>query len=122
MVFAPSATARVIARSGSKAIAVATLCVALLAGCAGGAIRLGEVHTADQLARIHAGMTRDEVLGIAGPPDSTMPFSASRTESWDYRYYDPWGYLALFSVTFGSDGRAVSTISARLNDGGDHGG
>jgi hypothetical protein len=30
--------------------------------------------------------------------------------------------MAIFSVTFAKDGRALSTISERVNDGGDHGG
>ena len=92
------------------------LAAALLAGaCAVAPPR------ADAFSRLQQGMTRDEVRRLAGPPDETMRFPLSRSESWDYRYYDPWGYLALLSVTFAEDGRVASVLSQRLNDGGDHG-
>ena len=50
-----------------------------------------------------------------------MRFPLSGNEAWDYLYVDTWGILASYSVTFGSDGRVVSKVSRRLNDGGDHG-
>jgi hypothetical protein len=51
-----------------------------------------------------------------------MKYPLSQTVAWNYRYQDTWGYMAIFSVTFAKDGRALSTISERVNDGGDHGG
>ena len=39
-----------------------------------------------------------------------------------YRYQDTWGYIVIFSVTFGADGRVVAKLSRRVNDGGDHSG
>ena len=50
----------------------------------------------------------------------TMKFPLSGYESLDYRYQDPWGYLALFSVSIGAQGMVIGTMMQRLNDGGDH--
>jgi outer membrane protein assembly factor BamE (lipoprotein component of BamABCDE complex) len=90
----------------------------IAAGCAtvGGPARNDEIFS-----RIHTGMTRDDVRRIAGPPDEEMPFPMSHTTSWGYYYFETFGYYAVFSATFGPDGRVVSTFVRRLNDGGDHG-
>lgn len=89
--------------------------VATLAGCAGYA------PVGEQFDAMRAGMTRDETLRLLGAPAERMRFPATRTEAWDYHYMDPWGYIAMYSVTFGPDGRVESLLSTRLNDGGDHG-
>jgi hypothetical protein len=47
-----------------------------------------------------------------------MPFPATRTHAWSYRYYDTWGFAAEFSVTFDANGRTVSTFSKRIGYGG----
>ena len=73
-------------------------------------------------SRVQPGMTKDDVRGIAGVPDEEMPFPLSHTTSWGYYYFETFGYYAVFSATFGPDGRVVSTFVRRLNDGGDHGG
>jgi hypothetical protein len=65
-------------------------------------------------------MPQDEVRARLGPPDETMPFPMSRTMSWDYRYYDTWGYICYMSITFGPDQRVQSKISRRINSGADH--
>jgi hypothetical protein len=72
-------------------------------------------------AQVRNGMTRDEVRAITGPPDNTMPFPATRTDSWGFYGWDTWGYYCEYSVTFGADGRVVSKFSRRLNDGPDRG-
>lgn len=72
-------------------------------------------------AQVERGMPEPEVARILGRPDETMRFPLSQSEAWDYRYYDAWGYMAIFSVTFGPDRRVASTISNRINAGGDHG-
>jgi hypothetical protein len=95
----------------------ALLSCAFLAGCAAVPSRNDDIFS-----RVTPGMTGDEVLALLGAPDEKMPFPALRAIAWDYRYYDSWGYLALFSVTFGADGRALTKTHVRLNDGGDHGG
>lgn len=63
---------------------------------------------------IQPGMTQDEVLRMIGPPRDTMSFPRLGHVSWDYKYTDTWGYLAIFSVTFDRDGRVVSKISQRF--------
>jgi outer membrane protein assembly factor BamE (lipoprotein component of BamABCDE complex) len=73
-------------------------------------------------AQVTRGMPEAEIQQMLGKPDETMRFPLSNTEAWDYRYYDNWGYMAIFSVTFDADGRVVSTISNRVNAGGDHAG
>jgi outer membrane protein assembly factor BamE (lipoprotein component of BamABCDE complex) len=100
------------------------LALTMLAGCASRGTSLGGAPTLtdERFAEVRYGMTRDETLRLLGRPDETMKFPLSRTEAWDYRYYDTWGYMASYSVTYGPEGTVVAKISRRLNDGGDHGG
>ena len=97
------------------AVAVAAL---ITAGCA--TVR-GPARSDEVFSRIQVGMTREEVQRIAGAPDEEMPFPLSQTTSWGYYYFETFGYYAVFSATFGPDGRVVSTFVRRLNEGGDHG-
>jgi outer membrane protein assembly factor BamE (lipoprotein component of BamABCDE complex) len=90
----------------------------LLAGCA--ALGDSRPHGGGEFLRVKQGMSQDETLRLLGQPFQTMRFPLSGQTSWDYRYYDAWGYLALFSVNFGPEGAVVGTMSQRLNDGGDH--
>jgi outer membrane protein assembly factor BamE (lipoprotein component of BamABCDE complex) len=111
-----------ISTTALKALAAAAACAMLLTGCAGGPmLAAGAAHTDKEFAQVQRGMTRDEVLRLLGRPDETMKFPLSHTDSFDYRYQDPWGYLAYFSVTFDAAGMVASTISWRVNVGGDHG-
>ena len=92
-----------------------------LAGCA--SLTGGPNGRSDDMFRqITPGWSEAEVLKVAGKPDDTMYFPRTDTHSWGYQYYDAWGYLAEFSVTFDAGGRAVSKFSRRITDGGDHGG
>jgi hypothetical protein len=68
-------------------------------------------------AQVQQGMTRDQVMAITGPPDNTMPFPLSRTDSWGYFYWDDFGYYCEQSITFAADGRVISKISRRVSDG-----
>lgn len=95
-------------------VALFLLAIAL-AGCA----NVSRPRDAD-FDRVRQGMTRAEVETMLGKPHETMPFPLSGNMSWDYYYWDQWGYLARYSVTFGPQGQVVSKISQRLNDGGDH--
>ena len=81
---------------------------------------LAPARSDDLFAAIQRGMTEEEVLRVAGPPDNTMAFPLSKDTSWGWFYYDTWGYYAEFSVTF-KDGRATSKLSRRVNDGSDRG-
>ena len=79
--------------------------------------RVREVRNAltdDTFHRIAAGMTRDEVLSLIGPPGETMHFARLDQESWEYRFVDTWGYRAIFSVNFDRNGIVVSKFSRRL--------
>jgi len=106
-----------------RAFLAAIASVLVLAGCAGGlTLNAAPARSDDIFARVKPGMTTDEVRSLIGPPDETMAFPLSDTNSWGYQYHDPWGYLAIFSVTFDAGGRAVSKFSRRVNQGGDHGG
>lgn len=98
---------------------VATLLAALaLAGCAapaGGPVLSDyRVLNDDIVARIQPGQTRDDVLGLLGPPVQTMPFPRLGHTAWDYRYVDTWGYPSVFSVTFDAQGVVVSKLSRRI--------
>lgn len=107
----------------ARTLAVCVLALAAFtAGCAGAPTfqAQGPQRTDALFARIHPGMTRAEVVRVAGPPDEEMPFPLSHTYGWDYRYYDTWGYAAYYSVTFGADDRVRSTIVRRIDPGGDH--
>jgi outer membrane protein assembly factor BamE (lipoprotein component of BamABCDE complex) len=102
----------------AKTLGAAILAAAaLVSGCAAGG---GPPRNDDVFNRIQPGMTQEEVRQLIGPPDETMRFPLSNTLSWDYRYQDTWGYMAMFYVTLDANGRVVSKISRRLNDGGDH--
>ena len=108
--------------SPSRIVAVLLLGLFLgLGGCAGGLTASAESSRNDTLfARIALGMSMEEVNRTLGPPDDTMKFERSRTLAWDYGYQDPWGYIAIFSVTFSEDRTVVSKTSNRVNTGGDH--
>ena len=93
---------------------VVTVALAL-SGCAmapGGPPR----RTDGNFALVQQGMTRDEVMAITGPPDNTMPFPLSGTDSWGYYYWDTWGYYCEQSITFAADGRVISKLSRRVSD------
>jgi hypothetical protein len=108
-------------RNGSfKWIAVAAIAGAsLLAGCAGApGTTYGSARSDAIFGRIQPGTTEEEVRQLVGPPDEAMPFPATRTHAWSYRYYDTWGFAAEFSVTFDANGRTVSTFSKRIGYGG----
>ena len=93
------------------------LAFALIQGCAA-VLASNEPYRNGLIPQIRQGMTQEQVRTVLGPPDEVMAFGNTQTVSWDYRYSDSWGFLAMFSVTFGvAEGRVVSTFSRRLNDG-----
>ena len=75
-----------------------------------------QVLSDDTFNSIRAGMTRDDVLRMLGPPGNTMRFSLTGNTAWDYRYKDTWGYLAELSVTFDANWIVVSKFTRRLQD------
>jgi outer membrane protein assembly factor BamE (lipoprotein component of BamABCDE complex) len=69
----------------------------------------------DSFYHVRPGMTRDEVLRTIGPPGETMHFARTNQDSWDYRYQDTWGYVAIFSVNLdATTGTVVSTFKRRI--------
>jgi outer membrane protein assembly factor BamE (lipoprotein component of BamABCDE complex) len=96
--------------------ALAVLATVVLQGCAA-VLASNEPLRNGLIGQVQQGMTEDQVRAVLGPPDETMAFERTKTVSWDYRYTDTWGFMAMYSVTFGSEGRVVSTFSRRLNDG-----
>jgi outer membrane protein assembly factor BamE (lipoprotein component of BamABCDE complex) len=101
-----------------KSTAVSMLTLALATACA--TLPNAQSGRSDALfARVHAGESRAEVEGLLGPPDTRVRFDRSGNEGWDYRYQDGWGYMAIYSITFSPDGRVLSSISNRINSGGD---
>jgi hypothetical protein len=67
--------------------------------------------------QIQPGLTREEILRLIGPPGETMFFARLNQDSWGYRYKDTWGYLAVFSVNFDSNGVVVSKFTRRIERG-----
>ncbi|OHC64595.1 MAG: hypothetical protein A2045_06555 [Rhodocyclales bacterium GWA2_65_20] len=70
--------------------------------------------------RIDAGMSKDRVLRMLGPPDPsrTIYFEARDELVWDWLYCDEWNKLAHFSVLFDGTKETVrSTLSIRVKCG-----
>jgi SmpA/OmlA family protein len=97
---------------------IAIIAAAMLAGCAANPMWASPLMSDERFAPIEAGMTRDDVRRIAGPPLKTMAYPLLGTDSWEYQGYDTWGYFMEYSVTFASDGRVVSKLARRVNVGG----
>ena len=92
----------------------------LLAAAACGSLPNSQAERSDALfARVHQGDTEGTVQGLLGPPDNRTRFAMSGNEGWDYKYQDGWGYMAIYSITFSPQGQVVSSISNRINSGGD---
>ena len=99
---------------------LASLLLLALAATACATAGLPQAGRSDALfARIHPGESRAEVESLLGPPDSRVRFDRSGNEGWDYKYEDGWGYMAIYSITFSRSGVVVSSISNRVNSGGD---
>jgi outer membrane protein assembly factor BamE len=71
--------------AGLRRLAVATLVLALLAGCVHRIdIQQGNFLDTEDIDRIAVGMTRVQVRALLGTPMVADPFQGSR---WDYVYY-----------------------------------
>ena len=90
----------------------------LAAGCASIYTPIHDpLRTDGNFRGIRPGMTEAEVIGLVGKPDDTMRFGLSGNVAWAYDYYDLWGYMAEYSVTFGPDHRVLSKYSRRYTGG-----
>jgi outer membrane protein assembly factor BamE (lipoprotein component of BamABCDE complex) len=65
------------------------------------------------LDQIHSGLTRDDVLAIAGKPTTVTGAGRDGTRVWEYDFIDDWGYKSEFDVTLNGDGVVQSTFSDR---------
>ena len=66
----------------------------------------------DNFARVKPGQTQQDVRNILGRPASTVPYALKQQEVWDWRCKPSGQESKLFSVTFDSSGRVVSTALA----------
>ena len=66
----------------------------------------------DNFARVLPGQTQQEVRNILGRPAKTMPYALKQQEVWDWRCKPSGQQSKLFSVTFDSNGKVVSTALA----------
>lgn len=78
-------------------------------------LRLEQALTDDNLRRVTAGVAREDVLRLIGPPWRTIEFPNRRQVAWDYRFQDTWGYLADFSVMIDERGTVAETVTVRLD-------
>ena len=75
---------------------------------------IGNVLEEESFARIRAGMTKQQVLRVLGPPDDslTVYFKARDELVWDWRYCNLFGSAAHFFVLFdGTSGAVRSTMT-----------
>lgn len=66
----------------------------------------------DNFARVKPGQTQQDVRNILGRPAATVPYALKQQEVWDWRCKPSGQESKLFSVTFDSSGRVVSTALA----------
>ncbi|SRR5712692_6377569 len=68
---------------------------------------------ADRFSRIHAGLTQDEVRGIAGAAPDITTRGSNGDALWIYHYEDLWGYDAELDIQF-HDGVVTDKFSERV--------
>ena len=75
-----------------------------------------QVLTDDNLQKVSAGMSQDQVRALIGPPWRKDEIKRKDETVWDYMYRDTWGYRVEFSVMFDPKGSVTSKASRRLDD------
>ena len=70
---------------------------------------LRQLLNSDNFARVKPGQTQQEVRNILGRPAKTVPYALKQEEVWDWRCKPTGQESKLFSVTFDSSGKVVST-------------
>ena len=97
---------------------IIALAAMLAAGCASIHTPIHDpLRTDANFRAIRPGMTEAQVTELVGKPDDSMTFPLSGNRAWAYDYYDLWGYMAEFSVTFGPDHLVLSRYSRRYTGG-----
>jgi hypothetical protein len=80
---------------------------------------ISNVLEEEGFAKIHAGLTQEQVLRILGPPDysRTVYFKARDELVWDWRFCSvfgtPWRFQVLFDATAGTVRSAISQLEVR---------
>ncbi len=88
----------------------------VLIGTDGKLQRIEDVMKHQAFVRIQAGMSKDQVLHVLGPPVPAWSeyFKARDELVWEWRYCDDWNSLARFDVLFDGSKEVVrSTMSIR---------
>ena len=67
-------------------------------------------------AQIHAGLTKEQVLRVLGPPDysRTVYFQARDELAWDWRFCSDFGALSRFQVLFDNTLGTVRTAMSQV--------
>jgi hypothetical protein len=72
---------------------------------------LRQLLNPDNLKRVSAGQTRDDVRRSLGKPAKMIRYALKQQEVWDWRFQAPGQDPMVFSVTFDDGGRVVSTAT-----------
>lgn len=70
-----------------------------------------QAMTWDNIAKIHTGMTRDEIRLALGPPIGTVFYRNLGEDLWWYRYHIPVNDNRIFNVSFDAKSGLVKTTS-----------
>ncbi|MDB5821005.1 MAG: lipoprotein [Rhizobacter sp.] len=72
---------------------------------------LRQLLNPDNMARVKAGQTRDDVRRTLGKPAKMIRYALKQQEVWDWRFQAPGQDPMVFSVTFDDGGQVVSTAT-----------
>lgn len=68
-----------------------------------------QVLTAENFAKVRAGMNKDQIRRLLGKPTKVEAFRLKQEEVWGYRWYESSTDRAFFNVHFGNDGTVTTT-------------
>jgi hypothetical protein len=71
--------------------------------------RLENVLTPQNLARVQAGWTKDQVRRLLGKPRSVQSFAMKKEEVWDWRLPPEFNAAVFFNIHFDQDGKVTGT-------------
>ncbi len=78
-------------------------------GADGKVTSIRQLLTPDNFAKVTPGLTQLEVRNILGRPAKMQPFPLKKEEVWDWRFKQNAQESKLFSVTFDSSGKVLSS-------------
>ncbi|MBY4899290.1 outer membrane protein assembly factor BamE [Cupriavidus sp. AU9028] len=78
-------------------------------GTDGRVARIEQVLTAENFARVRAGMSEDGVRRLLGRPTTVEAYARKRETVWSYRWWESSQQQAMFNVHFGADARVTHT-------------